>query len=222
MNFVSNVIRIEFVPIRAIRAKIFPPMTTANKITILRILLIPFFVVELIYYVRTGNEIHRLLAIFRLPSPQFCDGVDGYIARHYNQISELGKILDPLADKLLLVSGIVALSFDNAPYFRANPALAHGNNHRARLAAFSSAWSSCSSPSAKSRCIRVSPAKLRRCFKWSRSAGFCCAGICHSRSLSENLDSGRWDFHRRFRTALRLGRNETARRASGQFGNGKK
>ena len=37
-------------------------MTTANKITILRILLIPFFVVELIYYVQTGNEIHRLLA----------------------------------------------------------------------------------------------------------------------------------------------------------------
>ena len=38
-------------------------MTTANKITILRILLIPFFVVELIYYFETGNELHRLLAI---------------------------------------------------------------------------------------------------------------------------------------------------------------
>jgi CDP-diacylglycerol--glycerol-3-phosphate 3-phosphatidyltransferase len=92
-------------------------MTTANKITILRILLIPFFVVELIYYVRTGNELHRLLAILSFATAAICDGVDGYIARRYHQISELGKILDPLADKLLLVSGIVALSFDNAPYF---------------------------------------------------------------------------------------------------------
>jgi CDP-diacylglycerol--glycerol-3-phosphate 3-phosphatidyltransferase len=91
-------------------------MTTANKITILRILLIPFFVVELIYYVRTGNEIHRLLAILSFAIAAILDGVDGYIARHYNQISELGKILDPLADKLLLVSGIVALSFNHGNF----------------------------------------------------------------------------------------------------------
>jgi cardiolipin synthase (CMP-forming) len=90
-------------------------MTTANKITILRILLIPFFVVETIYYVRTGNEAHRLAAILCFAVAAICDGVDGYIARRYNQISELGKILDPLADKLLLVSGVVLLSFDNAP-----------------------------------------------------------------------------------------------------------
>jgi cardiolipin synthase len=96
-------------------------MTTANKITILRILLVPFFVVELIYYVRTGNEIHRLLTILSFAIAAICDGVDGYIARRYNQISELGKILDPLADKLLLVSGVVLLSFDNAPYFRQIP-----------------------------------------------------------------------------------------------------
>ena len=91
-------------------------MTTANKITILRILLIPFFVVELIYYVRTGNEIHRLLAILSFAITAILDGVDGYIARRYNQISELGKILDPLADKLLLVSGIVALSFNHGNF----------------------------------------------------------------------------------------------------------
>ncbi|HZF02006.1 MAG TPA: CDP-alcohol phosphatidyltransferase family protein [Methylomirabilota bacterium] len=96
-------------------------MTTANKITILRILLIPFFVVESVYYVRTGNEIHRLLAILSFAITAILDGVDGYIARHYNQISELGKILDPLADKLLLVSGVVLLSFDNAPYLRQIP-----------------------------------------------------------------------------------------------------
>ncbi len=87
-------------------------MTTANKVTILRILLVPFFVVEVLYYGRTGNELCRLLAIISFAVASICDGVDGYIARHYNQRSELGAVLDPLADKLLLVSGIVLLSFD--------------------------------------------------------------------------------------------------------------
>ncbi|HSY10516.1 MAG TPA: CDP-alcohol phosphatidyltransferase family protein [Candidatus Dormibacteraeota bacterium] len=91
-------------------------MTTANKITILRILLIPFFVVELIYYVRSGNEAHRLAALLSFAIAAILDGVDGYIARHHNQISELGKILDPLADKLLLVSGIVTLSFNHGNF----------------------------------------------------------------------------------------------------------
>jgi len=91
-------------------------VTTANKITILRILLIPFFVVEVLYYVKTGNEVHRVVALLVFAVAAICDGVDGYIARHYNQWSELGTILDPLADKLLLVSGVVLLSFDNAPY----------------------------------------------------------------------------------------------------------
>src|SRR5690348_8693078 len=85
-------------------------MTTANKVTILRIVLIPFFVGTAIYYVRTGNELFRMAAILCFVIAAICDGVDGYIARHYKQISELGKILDPLADKLLLVSAIVTLS----------------------------------------------------------------------------------------------------------------
>lgn len=96
-------------------------MTTANKVTILRILLIPFFVVAVLYYVQTGNETHRLLAILTFAVAAICDGVDGYIARRYNQHSELGKILDPLADKLLLVSGIVLLSFDHAPHLERVP-----------------------------------------------------------------------------------------------------
>jgi len=91
-------------------------MTTANKVTILRILLIPFFVVEVLYYVQTANETHRLVAILCFAVASICDGVDGYIARRYNQISELGTILDPLADKLLLVSGVVVLSFDHTPH----------------------------------------------------------------------------------------------------------
>lgn len=88
-------------------------MTTANKITILRILLIPFFVIEILYYVQTGNELHRLLGMLAFAISAILDGADGYVARHYNQRSELGTILDPLADKLLLVSAIVVLSFAN-------------------------------------------------------------------------------------------------------------
>lgn len=96
-------------------------MTTANKITIARILLIPFFVVEVLYYVRTTHEIHRLLGVTAFAVAAICDGVDGYIARHYNQRSELGAILDPLADKLLLVSGIVFLSLDHGPALQVIP-----------------------------------------------------------------------------------------------------
>ena len=88
-------------------------MTTANKITILRILLIPFFVIEVLYYVQTGNELHRLLAILTFAVAAVLDGVDGYVARRYNLWRELGTVLDPIADKLLLVSGIVVLSFDH-------------------------------------------------------------------------------------------------------------
>jgi CDP-diacylglycerol--glycerol-3-phosphate 3-phosphatidyltransferase len=96
-------------------------MTTANKVTILRMLLIPFFVVEALYYVKTGNETFRLLATLAFAIAAICDGVDGYIARHYNQRSELGAILDPLADKFLLVSGIILFTFDNHPRFGSIP-----------------------------------------------------------------------------------------------------
>jgi cardiolipin synthase len=88
-------------------------MTTANKITILRILLIPFFVVAVVYYTRTGEEWYRLAGLLTFALTAILDGVDGYIARHYHQWSELGTVLDPLADKLLLVSAVVVLSFDS-------------------------------------------------------------------------------------------------------------
>ena len=90
-------------------------MTTANKITVVRILLVPFFIVQLMYYAQKGNEWHRLFAILAFAIAAISDGLDGYIARHYNQRSELGAVLDPLADKLLLVSGIVLLSLNNGP-----------------------------------------------------------------------------------------------------------
>ena len=80
-------------------------MTTANKVTILRILLIPFFVGSVMYYLRTGVESYRVTGLLCFAVAAICDGVDGYIARHCNQISELGTILDPLADKLIVMVG---------------------------------------------------------------------------------------------------------------------
>ena len=55
------------------------------------------------------------MALLAFAVAAILDGVDGYVARHYHQRSELGTVLDPLADKLLLVSAIVVLSFDHAP-----------------------------------------------------------------------------------------------------------
>jgi cardiolipin synthase (CMP-forming) len=91
-------------------------MTTANKITIVRILLVPFFIVQVVYYLTEGHELHRWLAIVAFAVAAISDGVDGFVARHFNQRSELGAILDPLADKLLLVSSVVLLSFHNQRY----------------------------------------------------------------------------------------------------------
>lgn len=87
-------------------------MTTANKITILRIVLIPFFVVETVAYEQSGNHLPWLLALGSFALAALLDGVDGYVARRFRQISELGTKLDPLADKLLLVSAIIVLSCD--------------------------------------------------------------------------------------------------------------
>lgn len=93
-------------------------MTTANKITIVRILMIPAFVTMAIYY---GQSVQRgeplawqrftAIAIFLLAAVS--DGLDGYIARRYNQRSTLGQILDPIADKGLLLSAIITLSISN-------------------------------------------------------------------------------------------------------------
>jgi len=96
-------------------------MTTANKVTIVRILMIPVFIVQLLYYYKTGNEWHRFLGLMCFGTAAILDGVDGYIARRYNQRSELGVILDPLADKLLLISGIVIVSLHSPPNLRIIP-----------------------------------------------------------------------------------------------------
>jgi CDP-diacylglycerol---glycerol-3-phosphate 3-phosphatidyltransferase len=74
-------------------------MTTASKLTMLRVALIPVFMVLLL----CGLEWPALI-VFILAS--ITDFVDGYVARHYHQVSDFGKFLDPLADKLLVISAM--------------------------------------------------------------------------------------------------------------------
>jgi len=78
-------------------------MTTASKVTILRILLIPLFMGVLLL----GGAHSQLigLAIFILAGAT--DVVDGYIARKYDQTTNFGRFMDPLADKLLMVSAML-------------------------------------------------------------------------------------------------------------------
>jgi CDP-diacylglycerol--glycerol-3-phosphate 3-phosphatidyltransferase len=96
-------------------------MTTANQVTICRILLVPFFILSIIYYVKTGTEFYRWVGISCFGLAAISDGIDGFLARHFNQWSELGTVLDPLADKLLLVSGVVLLSLHNEPHLPGIP-----------------------------------------------------------------------------------------------------
>ena len=72
-------------------------MTTASKITIFRVILVPIFLV-LAYQ---GLNV-AALAVFIIAS--LSDFADGYIARHFDQISDFGKFMDPLADKMLVVA----------------------------------------------------------------------------------------------------------------------
>jgi len=75
-------------------------MNTANKLTILRILVVPLF----IYFLMSGQMI---LAITAFAFAAFTDWVDGYVARKYNQITNFGKLIDPLADKILVIAAFV-------------------------------------------------------------------------------------------------------------------
>jgi cardiolipin synthase len=102
------------------------PLTLANRITILRIFAVPLFILMLMYsngmvrgeqhaelrWIATGI----FLGIFLL------DAVDGYIARTRRQITSLGTILDPLADKAVLISALILLS-DHSPAYALQPRL---------------------------------------------------------------------------------------------------
>ena len=80
-------------------------MTLASKITFVRVLMIPAYLLTMYLSGGTaGTWMYVSLAIFIIAS--LTDFVDGYIARHYNQTTDFGKFLDPLADKLLVLSAM--------------------------------------------------------------------------------------------------------------------
>ena len=83
-------------------------MNTPNKLTILRIIMIPIFMVAYMYL--PHNLFTNILsaAIFALAF--LTDLLDGYLARKYNQVSDFGKIMDPLADKVLVAAAMVLLT----------------------------------------------------------------------------------------------------------------
>ena len=78
-------------------------MNTANKLTMLRVVMIPAFMVVL-YLGFTGAN-YVALAIFALASAT--DWLDGYVARRYNQTTDFGKFMDPLADKCLVTAAML-------------------------------------------------------------------------------------------------------------------
>ena len=75
-------------------------MTTASKITLARVAMIPVFMAVLLLG-------YNWLALVIFAVASLTDFVDGYIARHYNQVSDFGKFLDPLADKLLVTAAML-------------------------------------------------------------------------------------------------------------------
>ncbi|MBE2180279.1 MAG: CDP-alcohol phosphatidyltransferase family protein [Chthoniobacterales bacterium] len=90
-------------------------MTLANQITMVRILLIPVFVVFAVYYATSVGEGSpqewlrwSAVAVFVVAAGS--DALDGWIARRFNQRSALGVVLDPIADKGLLLTAIITLS----------------------------------------------------------------------------------------------------------------
>ena len=83
-------------------------ITFANKITVLRILTVPAFIVTVLY-LNASNEYLKTVALGIFLFASISDLIDGYVARKFNQESRLGALLDPIADKLLLVSAFVCL-----------------------------------------------------------------------------------------------------------------
>ena len=78
-------------------------MTTATKITFVRVFLIPGYVVLMMI----GSQPMRMVALGVFIVASVTDFIDGHIARKYNQVTNLGKFLDPLADKLLVIAALM-------------------------------------------------------------------------------------------------------------------
>lgn len=83
-------------------------LTLANKITVVRILLVPVFISTVLYYT-PGRDHLRYAALGVFLFAVLSDIIDGYVARHWKQQTRAGALLDPLADKCLLISAFICL-----------------------------------------------------------------------------------------------------------------
>ena len=83
-------------------------MNLPNKLTVLRVLLIPFFVAALLWE-HGENQTMRWAAVLIFVVASLTDLLDGKIARKYNMVTNFGKFMDPLADKLLVCSALICL-----------------------------------------------------------------------------------------------------------------
>ena len=86
-------------------------MNLPNKLTILRVILIPFFVVFMLFDITGAADKWIALVIFCVAS--LTDMLDGKIARKYNMLTNFGKFMDPLADKLLVCTALICLTSMN-------------------------------------------------------------------------------------------------------------
>ncbi len=84
-------------------------MNLPNKLTILRVIMIPFFVFFMLLD-GGGNQTYRYIAAVIFIVASFTDFLDGSIARKYNLVTNFGKFMDPLADKLLVCSGLICFT----------------------------------------------------------------------------------------------------------------
>lgn len=82
-------------------------MNLPNKLTLFRVCLIPFFVLFMLADICGTNDKYIAVAIFIIAS--LTDMLDGQIARKYNMVTNFGKFMDPLADKLLVCSALICL-----------------------------------------------------------------------------------------------------------------
>ena len=100
------------------------PLNVPNVLTVVRILLVPVLVVALLEKTSGGD----LLAAIVFAVASLTDAIDGYLARSRNSITTFGKLMDPIADKLLIIAALIALGL-------ARPArrLGGDGHHRARV-----------------------------------------------------------------------------------------
>lgn len=88
-------------------------MTLANKITVFRLMIIPFFMVFCLLSGPDKSIWWDILAFVTFGMATISDKLDGYIAKKYNQITDFGKIMDPLADKLLVFAALAIFTGRN-------------------------------------------------------------------------------------------------------------